>query len=147
MTYKAYYELEKAIKDDPLLKGRQGQRRVARYATLHPTATGQKVEIIVEHFRRHVMTEINGQAKAMIVTSSREHALRYYFGVRDYIRAEGYKDLKALVAFSGDLEYEGQTYTEADLNEFSETEARVAYTKADLDAWVGKFSFASTSEY
>ena len=122
MTYKAYYELEKAIEDDPLLSGRQGQRKVARYANLHPTAIGQKVEIIVEHFRRHVMDMLGGQARAMIVASSREHALRYYFGVRDYIKAQGYTDLKALVAFSGELNYEGETYTEADLNDFSETE-------------------------
>ncbi|MES9994006.1 MAG: DEAD/DEAH box helicase family protein [Candidatus Thiodiazotropha sp.] len=122
MTYKAYYELEKTIEDDPVLSGRRGQRKVARYANLHPTAIGQKVEIIVEHFRRHVMEMLNGQAKAMIVTSSRDHALRYYFGVRDYIDAQGHTDMKALVAFSGDLKYEGETYTEADLNEFSETE-------------------------
>lgn len=122
MTYKAYYQLEKTIEDDPQLSGRRGQRKVARYATLHATAIGQKVEIIVEHFRRHVMGELNGQAKAMIVTQSREHALRYYFGVRNYMETEGYADLKALVAFSGDLELDGETYTEADVNGFSETE-------------------------
>lgn len=122
MTYKAYYQLEKAIEDDPELSGRKGQRKVARYASLHPTAIGQKVEIIVEHFRRHVMRELDGQAKAMIVTQSREHALKYYFGVRNYIKAEGYEDLKALVAFSGDLEVDGQTWTEAEINGFSETE-------------------------
>lgn len=122
MTYKAYYQLEKAIEDDPELSGRRGQRKVARYASLHPTAIGQKVEIIVEHFRRHVMGELNGKAKAMIVTQSREHALRYFFGVRDYIASNGYSDLKALVAFSGDLKHNGETYTEAELNGFSETE-------------------------
>lgn len=122
MTYKAYYQLEKAIEDDPELSGRKGQRRVARYASLHPTAIGQKVEIIVEHFRRHVMNELNGQAKAMIVTQSREHALKYYRGVQTYIQAEGYADLKALVAFSGELELDGQTWTEAEINGFSETE-------------------------
>lgn len=122
MTYKAYYQLEKTIEDDPALSGKRGQRKVARYASLHPTAIGQKVEIIVEHFRRHVMRMLSGQAKAMIVTGSRDHALRYYFGVRDYIRAEGYGDLKALVAFSDALHFEGDTYTEAELNGFSETE-------------------------
>jgi type I restriction enzyme R subunit len=122
MTYKAYYQLEKAIEDDPELNGRRGQRRVARFASLHPTAIGQKVEVIVEHFRRHVVTGLEGQAKAMIVTGSREHALRYYFGVRDYIAARSYKDVKALVAFSGELEVDGETYTEADVNGFSETE-------------------------
>ncbi len=122
MTYKAYYELEKAIEDDPELERPARQRKVARYASLHPTAIGQKVEVIVEHFRRHVMGELGGQAKAMIVTQSREHALRYYFGVRDYIKEQGYADLKALVAFSGELDVDGETYTEAELNGFSETE-------------------------
>ncbi|RNF33973.1 type I restriction endonuclease subunit R [Paracoccus methylarcula] len=122
MTYKAYYQLEKAIDDDPELSGRKGQRKVARYASLHPTAIGQKVEIIVEHFRRHVMHELNGQAKAMIVTQSREHALKYFFGVQNYIKAQGYADLKALVAFSGDLDVNGEPTTEADLNGFAETE-------------------------
>ena len=122
MTYKAYYQLEKAIEDDPELSGRKGQRKVARYASLHPTAIGQKVEIIVEHFRRHVMQELNGQAKAMIVTQSREHALKYFFGVQTYIKAQGYDDLKALVAFSGDLDVNGKPTTEADLNGFAETE-------------------------
>jgi type I restriction enzyme, R subunit len=132
MTYKAYYQLEKAIEDDPELHGRRGQRRVARFASLHPTAIGQKVEVIVEHFRRHVLGELRGQAKAMIVTGSREAALRYYFGVREYISKQGYTDLKALVAFSGDLTLDGETYTEADLNGFSETELP---RKFDTDAY------------
>ena len=122
MTYKAYYQLEKTIEDDPELKGRSAQRRVARFASLHPTAIGQKVEVVIEHFRWHVMGEFSGQARAMIVTGGREHALRYFFGVRDYIDTNGYTDVKALVAFSGELELDGETYTEAALNGFSETE-------------------------
>ena len=122
MTYKAYYELEKAIEDDPELQGRKARRRVARFASLHPTAIGQKVEVIVEHFRRHVQNEIGGRAKAMVVTQSREHALRYYFGVREYLQKQDYTDLKALVAFSGELEVDGETRTEAAVNGFSETE-------------------------
>jgi len=122
MTYKAYYQLEKAIEDDPELKGRSGQRRVARFASLHPTAIGQKVEIIVEHFRRHVLSELDGNAKAMIVTQSREHALRYFLGLREYIEKHKYDDLRALVAFSGELDLDGVTYTESEVNGFSETE-------------------------
>ncbi|NBC48274.1 MAG: DEAD/DEAH box helicase family protein [Gammaproteobacteria bacterium] len=123
-TYSAYYQLEKAIEDDPRLSSRKGQQRVARYANLHETAISQKAEIIVKHFRRHVQPMLNGQAKAMIVTSSREHALRYYFGIRDYIKQEGYSDLKALIAFSGELTHNGETFTEAALNGFAETELR-----------------------
>lgn len=122
MTYKAYYELEKAIEDDPELQGRKAQRRVARFASLHPTAISQKVEVIVEHFRRHVQSEIGGQAKAMVVTQSREHALRYFFGLREYLKKHGYADLDALVAFSGELVLDGETWTEAAVNGFSESE-------------------------
>ena len=121
-TYDAYYQLEKAIEDDPRLSGRRGQRSVARYAALHETAITQKVEVIVGHFRRHVLRQMKGQAKGMIVTQGREHALRYYFGVQNYLRDNGYADLKALVAFSQEFEYGGETYTEGRLNGFSEAE-------------------------
>jgi type I restriction enzyme R subunit len=122
MTYQAYYQLEKTIEDDPALKGRKAQGRVARYASLHPTAIDQKVEVIVEHFRRHVASELGGQAKAMIVTQSREHALRYWQQLTRYIEDKGYSDLKALVAFSGDLNVDGNVWTEATANGFAETE-------------------------
>ena len=122
MTYSAYYQLEKTIEDDPAFRGRKAQARVARYASLHPTAIDQKVEVIVEHFRRHVAKELGGEAKAMIVTQSREHALRYWQRLNEYIEGKGYTDLNALVAFSGDLEIDGNTWTEATANGFAETE-------------------------
>lgn len=132
MTYKAYYQLEKTIEDDPAFKGRKAQSRVARYASLHPTAIDQKVEVIVEHFRRHVAKELDGQAKAMIVTQSREHALRYWQQLTRYIEDKGYTGLKALVAFSGDLTIDGQVWTEASANGFAETELP---KKFDTDAY------------
>ncbi|MGM0743178.1 MAG: type I restriction endonuclease subunit R [Pseudomonadota bacterium] len=122
MTYKAYYQLEKTIEDDPAFQGRKAQARVARYASLHPTAIDQKVEVIVEHFRRHVAKELGGRAKAMIVTQSREHALRYWQQLNRYIEDKGYADPKALVAFSGDLDIDGNIWTEATANGFAETE-------------------------
>ncbi len=122
MTYKAYYQLEKTIEDDPAFKGRKAQSRVARYASLHPTAIDQKVEVIIEHFRRHVAHDLGGKAKAMIVTQSREHALRYWQQLTRYIEEKGYSDLKALVAFSGDLNIDGNVWTEATANGFAETE-------------------------
>ena len=59
MTYKAYYALEKTIDDDPELDTRRAQRKVARFAALHPTALSQKVEVMVEHFQRHVRPELD----------------------------------------------------------------------------------------
>jgi len=121
-TYKAYYQLEKTIEDDPEFVGRRAQARVARFASLHPTAIDQKVEVIIEHFRRHVSKELNGQAKAMVVTQSREHALRYWQHINKYVSEKGYSNLKALVAFSGDLHVDGKEWTEASANGFPETE-------------------------
>ena len=122
MTYKAYFKLEKAIEDDPSFKGRKAQARVARFASLHPTAIDQKVDVIVEHFRRHARKELGMHAKAMVVTQSREHALRYWQRINAYIEKNGFKDLKALVSFSGELNVDGSKWTEAFANGFSETE-------------------------
>lgn len=121
-TYQAYYQLEKTIEDDPAFKGKKAQSRVARFAVLHPTALDQKVEVIVEHFRRHVASELDGQAKAMIVTQGIEHAIRYWQHINRYIAKKGYTDLKALVAFSGEKTVDGEVFTEAQANGFAETE-------------------------
>lgn len=121
-TYAVYYKLEKQVEEDPRFKGKQAQRKVAKYAHLHPTAIGQKVEIIVEHFRRHVMHEMGGQAKAMVVTASREAALKYFLGFRAYLEQSKYTDMRALVAFSGELKHEDEVWTEAQLNGFSESQ-------------------------
>ena len=121
-TYEAYYKLEKAIEDNPSFEGRRAQRRVARYASLHPTAIDQKVEVIIEHFRRHVAVELDGNAKAMVVTQGREHALRYWQHINKYLSENGIDNIRALVAFSGKFELDGETWTEASANGFAETE-------------------------
>ena len=116
MTYTAYYQLEKTIDEDPAFRGRKAQARVARYASLHPAAIDQKVGVIVEHFRRHGGSELGDKAKAMIVTQSREHALRYWQRLNEYVASGGYTDLRALVAFSGDLQIDGTVWTETSAN-------------------------------
>lgn len=122
ITYDTYYQIEKTIAEDPELNKRRGQQRVAQYANLHPTAIGQKVGIIISHFRRHVVNEIRGRAKAMIVTRGREEAYRYFIAVKKYLDQHNIKDIKALVAFSGTLEVDGASVTEANLNRISETQ-------------------------
>ncbi|RLJ77386.1 type I restriction endonuclease subunit R [Pedobacter alluvionis] len=131
MTYGAYYKLEKAIDKDPTMLGRQAQRKVARFASLHPTAIAQKVEVIVEHFKRHVLGELEGQAKAMVVTQSREHAIKYYFGIKKYITDQNYNNIKAIVAFSGEINVNQESYTEAGINGFAETELPVQFDGID----------------
>ncbi|MDY7525302.1 type I restriction enzyme subunit R domain-containing protein [Sphingomonas sp. 10B4] len=136
MTYKAYYQLEKTIEDDPELNSLQARRRVARFASMHPAAIGQKVEVMVEHFRRHVQDGLDSQAKAMVVTQSREHALRYYQGIKTYIADAGYDDMRALVAFSGELKVDGNVYTEAEVNGFAETELPAKFDGPDYQVLI-----------
>lgn len=66
--------------------------------------------------------ELDGQAKAMVVTQSRIHALKYYQAIRKYIEDKKYQGVKPLIAFSGELNDEGSVYTEAQINGFAETE-------------------------
>jgi type I restriction enzyme R subunit len=122
-TYNTYYNLVKAVEDDPSVPKSKAMKAVAQYLTLHPHNVAQKVEIIVEHFREHTMHKIGGKAKAMIVTSSRKHAVRYKLAIDEYLDEQGYNELKALVAFSGTVEDEGAEYTEPQMNDgIKETE-------------------------
>lgn len=123
-SYKEYYKFTKAIEDDPELNKRKAIKAIGRFASLLPYSLAQKTEVMIEHFRQVTMKKIGGKAKAMVVTSSRKHALRYYLEFKDYIKEKGYVDIKALVAFSGsvidDLYPEG--VTESELNGFGERE-------------------------
>lgn len=95
--------------------------KIVRFAVLHPTAIAQKVVVVVEHFRRNVMGMLGGQAKAMVVTSSRMEALNWSRKMDDYIASKGYDDMSTLVAFSGTLKDEsGEDVTEISVNGHSD---------------------------
>jgi type I restriction enzyme R subunit len=100
-TYNAYYGLIKAIEDDPQVDKKKAARALARFMSLHPHNIAQKVEVIIEHFQHFTRHKIVGRAKAMVVTSSRLHAVRYKLAFDKYIAEKGYSDIKSLVAFSG----------------------------------------------
>lgn len=88
---------------------------------MHPHNISQKVEVVVEHFRERTQHKLDGRAKAMLVTSSRLHAVRYKLAMDKYIKRKGYSDMATLVAFSGTIE-DGEKYTETQMNGFSEGE-------------------------
>lgn len=123
-TYKEYYQFSKAIEDDPELNKRKAAKAIGRFVSLHPHSLAQKTEVIVEHFRQVTMKKIGGKAKAMVVTASRKHALRYYLEFQEYIREKGYVNIRPLVAFSGKLvdDRYPDGVTEAELNGFGEKE-------------------------
>jgi type I restriction enzyme R subunit len=92
--------------------------------SLHPHNLAQKTEVMVEHFRQVVSKKIGGKAKAMVVSSSRLHAVRYKEEFDKYIKDKGYTDIKTIVAFSGKVIYGNapEGVTEIELNGFSEKE-------------------------
>ncbi|WP_159477835.1 type I restriction endonuclease subunit R [Dyadobacter sp. 3J3] len=123
-TYKTYFKLSKQIEDDPDINKKQGARAIARFLSLHPHNLSQKTEVIVEHFRQIVAKKIGGKAKAMVVTGSRLHAVRYKEEFDKYIREQHYTDIKTIVAFSGKVVYDEYPngVTEVELNGFKENE-------------------------
>ncbi|MBM6404622.1 type I restriction endonuclease subunit R [Phycicoccus sp. CSK15P-2] len=128
-TYSVYYKLANAHpRNDPEFESSKGRAALARFASLHPYQLEAKAEVIIEHFRAKTAKKIDGQAKAMVVTRSRLHAVRMKQALDAYIARKGYGDgespLRTLVAFSGPLndpDDPGATpWTEANLNGFSE---------------------------
>lgn len=115
VPYEMFYKLGSEA-DKKLVPQMKAKKVLARYAQLHPYNISQKVTVIVEHFRTHVMPKINGRAKAMVVTAGRPAAVRYKFAIDKYIHEKGYHDLKTLVAFSGNV-----TDPESGPDEFNES--------------------------
>jgi type I restriction enzyme R subunit len=117
-TYATYYRLVKAVEDDPNLPKKKAARALAKFMSLHPHNIEQKTEVMVEHFRQKVQSHLGGRGKAMVVTSSRLHAVRYMRAFERYIEDNGYTDIRALVAFSGTVKDPdtGLEYTEPGMN-------------------------------
>jgi len=122
VTYETYFKIAKKIEDDPAFDKAKATKALTRFVSLHPHNIAQKTEIMVEHFRCVTRHKIGGRAKAMVVTSSRLHAVRYKLAFDDYIQKKGYRDLKTLVAFTGTVKDGGIDYTEPQMNGFKETE-------------------------
>lgn len=101
---------------------------------MHKINIAQRVEVIVEHFRTTVMQELGGQAKAMVITASRQGAVKYRQAFEDYINKKGYEGIQALVAFSGKvrLSDDEKEYTETGMNGFPEDQLTKEF---DTDAY------------
>lgn len=115
-NYKVAYNLAMKMEgSDQEVESKKAKVKLNQWVRLHDYNISQKVQVIVEHFKDNVMGLLGGQAKAMVVTSSRKEAVRYKLGFDKYITSKkgekGYSQLQAMVAFSGEVEF-----TEADPN-------------------------------
>lgn len=127
VTYKNYYKIIKTIDDDPQIETSSGVKAITRYESLHPHNIAQKTAIMIEHFREVTKKQIGGKAKAMVVTSSRLHAVRYLNEFKRYIKSHGYDDLDVLVAFSGEVHDDGESYTEEKMNGIKESQLKATF--------------------
>ncbi len=117
-NYDTYFRLVRQAADDPDFPKRRTAVALAKFLSLHPHNIEQKTEVIIEHFRNHVAHRIGGKAKAMVVASSRLHAVRYMQAFQHYIDENGYDDVRPMVAFSGTVTDpdSGAEFTEPGMN-------------------------------
>ncbi|MBC8438580.1 MAG: type I restriction endonuclease subunit R [Deltaproteobacteria bacterium] len=126
-NYKVAYNLALKIQaSDQEVETKKASVKLGQWVRLHDYNISQKVQVIVEHFRNNVMGLLGGQAKAMVVTSSRKEAVRYKLGFDKYIAEKGYQKIYAMVAFSGEVEFDendpnvegliGEKFTEINMN-------------------------------
>ena len=125
-TYKVLWSLLKKIEDDPNYDKKKAAYLLRQFVDLHEHAIAQKVTIMVEHFGGQVAHRIKGQAKAMIVTRSRLHAVRFRLALDKYLKEKNYP-FQALVAFSGTVHDGGKDYTEANMNGLPETQTALTF--------------------
>lgn len=119
----SYYKLVKKVADDPEFDKNRAQKKLRRYVESHDHAIRLKAEIMVDHFREQVIAKnkIGGHARAMVVCSGVERAIQYYYAFKEYL-LECKSQHQAIIAFSGEHEYNGGKVTEASLNGFPSNE-------------------------
>jgi len=125
MSFKRYYKLVKSSKvEDKEYDKKKTVRVLSNYVDLQDHAIEKKARIMIEHFTSQTQNAIQGKARAMLVTKSRLHAVRFKRKF-DEIMQEMNLPYKALVAFSG-------TVSDPDNNE--------DYTEKGMNALGGKIS-------
>src|SRR5207244_13087370 len=108
-TYSTYFELienEKALPDYEVEKGK-GRRLLLRHVGKHPHTIESKAKIMLDHFFTKTIHKIDREAKAMVVTSSRAHAVLYKQTIDRLLREDYAAQTQALVAFSGKVSIKG----------------------------------------
>lgn len=126
--YRSYYKIMKATEDDPQFDKKQASQKIRAFVERQPETIEQKSRIIVDHFITKVVGagKIGGQARAMVVTSSIIRAIEFHKAINKRLE-ELHSPYRALVAFSGDKEYNGTIVSESTINGFpsSEIEDRI----------------------
>ncbi|MEH6650605.1 MAG: DEAD/DEAH box helicase family protein [Motiliproteus sp.] len=142
-NYKVAYQLAQKIhQQDQEVDSKRAKVKLNQWVRLHDYNIAQKVQVIIEHFKDNVMGLLGGQAKAMVVTSSRKEAVRYKLAFDKYVSEHQYSSIRAMVAFSGEVEFDDcdpgaaglldQKFTEKNMNpELKGRDMRKAFDSDD----------------
>ena len=116
----SYYKLAKTVADDPRFDTKKAQTKLRRFVESHDHAIRLKAEIMVDHFHEQVLAQnkVGGAARAMVVTNGIKRAIQYFHAIREYLK-ERKSPYQAIVAFSGEPEFNGAKVSEASLNSFA----------------------------
>jgi type I restriction enzyme R subunit len=116
-TFKRYFRLMKTVESDKAYEKKKAIRLLTSYVDLQPHAIAMKSRLMLDHFVEHTAETIQGRGRAMVVTRSRLHAVKYY-QMFSKLMAESHLPYKALVAFSGEVQDPDtdEKYTEAGMN-------------------------------
>lgn len=127
ITYASYYKIV-SKNDNREYDKKKANAKLRAYVTNHIATIEKKATIMIEHFFQNIYKKIGEKAKAMVVTSSRENAVKYYLFFKKYLQ-KNHPEYQALVAFSGDKEINGESYSEVGLNGFSEAMLKDEFKK------------------
>lgn len=116
MTYKTCFKIANSTPENPEVPASRASKVIKKYQQLHPENIRQKSEIVVETFMTTTRTKINGRAKMMVVTASRPAAVLYFKEIKRYAEDQGYDEVKPMVAFSGEVILDDESYTESGMN-------------------------------
>lgn len=116
-TFKRYFKLVKSVKGDKQYDKKKAILLLTSYVDLKPHAFELKTKIILDHFSYKTSKSIQGKGRAMLVTKSRLHAVRFQLAFQKVMKEMGLP-YKSLVAFSGTVidPDSGATYTETGMN-------------------------------
>lgn len=127
---KSYYKIAKIIEDDPMFDKKKSQKKLRNYVESNSYAIEQKADIMVTHFHEQIIAKgkIGGKARTMVVTSSIERAIEYYYAITKCLKKRK-SQYKAIVAFSGDKEYKGKVLNETTINGFPSNKIESEFKK------------------
>ena len=129
-TYKSYYEVKKSIEDNPQYDKEKAMKAMRHMVEGDVRTISEKAKKMLQHFDAKIFRshKLKGQAKGMVVTKDIVCAIRYYQALSQLVQ-EWRLPYKILIAFTGKKTVDGQEYTEAGMNGFSDAKTAEEFEK------------------